>query len=329
MSRRIHLLALPGCSATGLMGALDLLQIANRIGRSVSGDDTPLFEPRLVSVDGAPVRCGNGVSVAVQAALDSVRPGEILLLPALMLASRTDVEESARHWGPVTDWLRRHGEKLELLVSSCSGAFLLAEAGLLDGARTTTAWWLHELFAARYPAVTVEREEICVWSRNMLCGAGSSAYQDVCLAIVERYGGRHFARLLAKYLMIDNQRRSQAPYAVLGRGNLQDGVVARAETWIRQNLQREFRIDELAAACAVSPRTLIRHFRQQLDETPQAFTQKLRIEKCKILLETTALRFGDIAQRCGYNDESALRRLFKRHCQLSPRDYRQRFNRSA
>ena len=177
--------------------------------------------------------------------------------------------------------------------------------------------------------MVLDADAICTQSHNIICGAGTTSYQDVCLAILEKFAGKHFARLVAKYMMVDNQRRSQAPYAILSLIESDDRVVNKAENWIRANLAKDFRIEDVASEVAVSPRTLIRRFQNTLGETPQTFTQKLRIEKCKTLLETTQLRFGEIVQRCGYNDESAFRRLFKRHCQLSPRDYRRRFNTAA
>jgi transcriptional regulator GlxA family with amidase domain len=127
-------------------------------------------------------------------------------------------------------------------------------------------------------------------------------------------------------MMMDNQRTSQAPYAILSEYQSQDPVVNKAEQWLRKNLHKEFKVEDIASHVAVSPRTLIRRFQNSLQESPQSLTQKLRIEKSKILLETTQLSLGEIIRRCGYQDESAFRRLFKRHCALSPREYRRRFN---
>jgi transcriptional regulator GlxA family with amidase domain len=180
-----------------------------------------------------------------------------------------------------------------------------------------------------YPRLTVDADAGCTQAGKFLCGAASFSFQDVSLAIIEKYAGKHFARLVAKYMMLDNQRQSQAPYAILTLFESSDPLVNKAEQWIRANLSRDFRIDEVASEVAVSPRTLIRRFQKSLGESPQSFTQKLRIEKCKALLETTQMSFSEIVLRCGYSDESAFRRLFKRLCDLSPREYRKRFAKAA
>ena len=329
MAKQISVLALPKSSGTTIMGVVDIFKIANRISERINELDEPLFRYRIISIDGQPVVCSNGYTLSVDGDINAIEPGDILFIAAFNVATGEDLQRVIGHWQPVLPWLKRHGAQQALIATNCSGSFLLAEAGLLNAKPATTSWWLTKLFARRYPDVILDVDAICTQSDNIICGAGTSSYQDVCLAVLEKFAGKHFARLAAKYLMVDNQRRSQAPYAILSLIESDDKVVNKAESWIRANLGNDFRIEDVAAQVAVSPRTLIRRFQSTLGETPQAFTQKLRIEKCKVLLETTQLRFGEIVQRCGYQDESAFRRLFKRHCRLSPRDYRRRFNTAA
>ena len=326
MSRTVSVIALPFVSGTSVMGVVDILNIANLIAARVNNNDEPLFTPRIISQDGEPVRCSNGYSISVDGSLADVKPSDLVFVASFTVASRQNLFDALASWQPVLPWFAEHGREQALIATSCSGAFLLAESGLLKGGRATTAWWLVKYFEERYPGVQLDSDSICTVSGNMLIGAGTTSYHDVCLALLEQYAGKHFARLTAKYLLVDNQRRSQAPYAILSLVDSEDKVVSKAESWIRANLTRDFKIEEVAAAVAVSPRTLIRRFQNTLGESPQGFTQIVRIEKCKILLETTQLSFAEIVRRCGYNDESAFRRLFKRHCQLSPRDYRRRFN---
>jgi transcriptional regulator GlxA family with amidase domain len=329
MSKTINVIALPGSSGASIMGVIDLFSVANIIGERVNESSEPLFTLRVVSADGLPIKSWSGYSISVDASLDEINSDEIIYIPALAMADKAQIKPILQRYELFVQWLRDNGQQQAFIATHCSGSFLLAEATLLDGKQATTAWWLHKYFAQNYPDVELDVDAICTLSNNILCGAATSSYQDVCLSIVEKFAGKHFARLVAKYMMVDNQRRSQTPYAILGLVDSDDKVVNKAENWIRKNLSKDFKIEEVAEAVAVSPRTLIRRFQAVLSESPQSFTQKLRIEKCKILLETTQMRFGEIVQRCGYNDESAFRRLFKRHCQLSPRDYRRRFNSAA
>lgn len=325
MSKKLSVIALPHASGASIMSVVDIFHVANLIARRINGTDAKLFEVQIVSEQGDPVRCANGYSIAPDGGLDLVDETDIVFLAPFNISGRKALAAALESWQSVLPWFEQHGRQ-QLIATSCSGSFLLAEAGLLDDKPATTAWWLVKHFEERYPSVKMEKDAICVAHDNFLLGGSSTSYQDVCLSILEKHAGKHFARLVAKYLMVDNQRRSQAPYAILSLIESDDKVVNKAEAWIRANLSRDFKIEQVAQAVAVSPRTLIRRFQNTLGETPQSFTQMLRIEKCKVLLETTQLSFAEIVHRCGYNDESAFRRLFKRHCQLSPRDYRRRFN---
>lgn len=332
MSQTVSYLGMDKVMASNVLASRDLFAVANRIAGRIAGrvddqsaDAQPLFDLRVLSQNGGPVSCGDGMTLSAQGRWSDLHPDDILIVPAYMIADSRELEHYLPQWREAIAFIGSVASQQQLIVTNCSGSMMLAEAGVLSGHRATTAWWLHDLMASRHPDVDVEREAVCVRSGNILTGSATTSCFDVTLAVVEQHGGAHLARLLSKYMMLDNQRRSQAPYAILGQHQASDELVERAERWIRRNLGRDFRIEELANELHVSPRTLIRRFQKALGESPQGFTQKLRIEKSKILLETTQMRFGDIVTRCGYSDESAFRRLFKRYCQVSPREYRRRF----
>ena len=325
MSRRVFVLAVDGAMAGSLVGNRDLFMVANMLAKNTSVSAAPLFDVRFVSMDGGPIECANGCRMEVDGSIAEIQPGDTLFSPGFMVPNGASVAENLVRCCDLIKWLREQGAGLELIATNCSGSFALAEAGLLNGGRATTAWWLQNEMQRRYPAIQVDRDAICVYSGNIVSGAGSSSFSDVGLSVIEKFAGKPFARLLAKYMMLDSQRLTQAPYAILSLFDSSDVVVNKSEQWIRTNLARDFRIEDLAASMAVSPRTLIRRFQNAIGESPQSLTQKLRIERSKILLETTQLRFSEIVQRCGYQDESAFRRLFKRYCQMTPREYRQRF----
>lgn len=326
MTRHITLLAPQGCSGAALLGVVEMLQVANRIEGNLGNADAPLFAWRMLGTGGATVRTNTGISVSVDAVLPPTGERELLFVVPPSIASADDLDQTLADCAADVEWLRNHAADYAVLCTTCSGPFLLAAAGLLAGNTVTTSWWLRHEFARRYPLVELAADDVCVISEGLICGGSTTSYQDVCLRLIEDSGGRHLARLVAKYMMVDNQRRSQSPYTILTLVDNDDPLVERAIRWIRRNMHRDFRIEEVAQHVAVSERTLIRHFQKSIGESPQGFTQRVRIEKSKILLETTQLRLGDIVERCGYSDESAFRRLFKKYCQVSPREYRRRFN---
>lgn len=326
MAHSIKIIGLDGVSNIGLMGPVDLFAICNRIATRISGQEAQLFDVQLVSADGGPIISASGHTINMDSTLASINATDIVIVPALMLASQSELQAAIDNQQPFIQWLRDNAQTPALYATYCSGAFLLAEAGLAQHNAMTTAWFLTQHFKERYPAIELQENCMLTEGNGIICGGATTAYQDVVLRIVENCAGKHFARLLAKYMMMDNQRTSQAPYAILSEYQSQDPVVNKAEQWLRKNLHKEFKVEDIASHVAVSPRTLIRRFQNSLQESPQSLTQKLRIEKSKILLETTQLSLGEIIRRCGYQDESAFRRLFKRHCALSPREYRRRFN---
>ncbi len=325
MTRHVTLLAPQNCSGVSLMGVMEMFDVANRISRNLGETGGALFDWHVVCASGAALQTNTGMQIALASASREMRR-DILFLVPMPVASHRGVHDALAACAPEIDWLRHNAPDFEMVSTACSGGFLLAEAGLLGERTVTTSWWLRREFLRRYPAVTLAADDICVVSDGLICGGSTTAYQDVCLKLIEQNGGRHLARLVAKYMMVDNQRRSQSPYTILTMVDNDDPAVEKAIQWIRRNMHRDFRVDELAEHLGVSSRTLIRRFRKSIGESPQSFTQRVRIEKSKILLETTQMKLGDIVQRCGYSDESAFRRLFKKYCQVSPREYRRRFN---
>ena len=226
---------------------------------------------------------------------------------------------------PLLKWLGSQGKSSPMIATHCSGVALLAEAGLLEGKKVTTAWFLARELKKRYPGSNFQSSALLQKSSTLITGGATSAINDVVLAMVERFAGAHYSRLLAKYMLLDNQRSNQAPYAILSDISTEDDVILRATKWLRQNLAIDFCVDDIATEVGVSARTLIRRVRNGINESPQSLTQKLRIEKSKVLLETTGLPLIEIVARVGYSDESAFRRIFSRLVGQSPIEYRRRF----
>lgn len=323
----LNVLALEGVSSSALATADDFASVCKRLAQRI-GPQAPLLEVRRVSVTGTDVRGANGRLVQVDADLDSIKDRELLYIPAPLVA---DTEELCRFLSAeatTIDWLSHHGRKQEQILTHCAASFLVADAGLLDAGTAATAWYLEDAFAERYGKRIRVSSELISIHRNLVTAGAASAHQDMLLLMVSQRMGKHFARLLAKYLLLDNQRQSQQPYKILAELPQCDDFSRAALSWLRKHLAQELRIEHLAEAMQVSQRTLIRKLRSGCGESPQSLLQKLRIEKSKTLLETTALPVDSIVGRVGYQDESAFRRQFTRYVALSPKEYRRLFSSS-
>lgn len=325
MRHRIALIASDDNLGSGIASTLDLLWAANRVGRELLGFEQDLFGWRIVSVDGRPVTTSTGLPVPVDGDLTAAEDCEVVIIPGFSFVDGRQFKEALAGSRRLQDWLRRRHDAGTLLATSCSGSFLLAEAGLLEGRPATTTWWLAKPFRQRYPRVELRLDEMLVESEGMVCAGAAMSQLDLTLYLIERLGGRQLARLTAKFLVLDGRRPSQAPYMVPTHLKTSDPVVAKAEAWLGKHLAEEIRIEDLAERLAVSPRTLIRRFQRVTGLSPQAFLQKLRVDRARTLMETTELRLTEILERVGYQDESAFRRLFKRHTGHSPGDYSRRF----
>ncbi|HKK06236.1 MAG TPA: helix-turn-helix domain-containing protein [Gammaproteobacteria bacterium] len=325
MSYRVTLLALEGCFASNVAGAIDLFDTANQVAARQDPSTEPIFTWQVLSPGGQPVRASSGCMLAVDGPVDGAPPARLIMIPAFGSPRPSQLAAAIGRYTDLIPWLRAQHEAGVAIAATCSGSFLLAESGLLDGRRATTSWWLADAFAERYANVDLDVTAMVTDNDDLLCSGAGMSHLDLSLHIIERVAGRDIAHQCARYVVLDDQRRSQAPYIILNHIRSHDPVVVKAEQWIRANLNRTLRVEDIAEQVAVSPRTLIRRFKEHIGDTPQAFVRKARIEAGKALLENTNLRLSEIVERLGYEDASTFRRAFKRYTDLSPRDYRRRF----
>ncbi|NUR07227.1 MAG: helix-turn-helix domain-containing protein [Nocardioidaceae bacterium] len=312
-------------SSITMTGLFDVIGKADRAYgalRGRPGRDTT-FDVRLASLDGQPVRHGERVTVNVDLAADEVHDVDLVVVPGL----DDDLEPSLalnEGWAP---WLARWHRAGAVVASSCSGAFLVAEAGLLDGRSATTHWLYGEALQRRHPAVRVTTERLLIDHGDVITSGGATTFLDLALYLVERFAGRERANAAARILLIDGARTSQLPYVSLG-GVLHehdDEAVRRAQHLIDRDLGGDLRVDALARAVGLSSRTLARRFVDSVGQTPQAYIQARRVDTARRLLETSDTPVDNIRRRVGYADATAFRRAFRHHAGLSPTDYRRRF----
>ncbi|MCK1520943.1 helix-turn-helix domain-containing protein [Bradyrhizobium sp. 17] len=197
------------------------------------------------------------------------------------------------------------------IASSCSAVFLIASAGLLDGRRATTTWWLAPLFRNLFPKVMLEAEAMVLTDGKVLTAGAAMAQLDLMLSIVARHAGPELAESCARFLLLDH-RQSQSRYMALSYLVAADERISRAERWARSRLDRTFSISELATAVGLGARTFARRCERATGLSAVKFVQKLRVDKAMELLDTTRLGLDEIAERVGYADPSTLRKLLHR-----------------
>jgi transcriptional regulator GlxA family with amidase domain len=304
---KVAIIEIEGCMASSAAITHDVLATANRIS---AAKRVPQFKVTAV-------RCGarrNDVDL---------RGIELVIVPGLgtPTADALDAKLKSPMCRRAGDMLTRAHATGVMLAASCASTFLLAETGLLDGRRATTTWWLAPLFRRRYPAVELLTEQMVVADWPIATGGAAMAQMDLMLAVVGRFAGPSLARACANYLLLD-ERRSQAPFMAITYLASQDPRIAKAEKWVRENIARDFAIEELAKAVALAPRTFARRVSATCGVSPIQFVQRIRLETARFLLETTRLSVDEIARRVGYSEPSTLRRLIRRDTKHPPGHFR-------
>lgn len=229
------------------------------------------------------------------------------------------------------EWIQQTAGRARRVVSVCTGAFLLAEAGLLDGKRATTHWLYLDEFTQRYPQVTVEPDSIFVEDGNTYTSAGITSGMDLSLHLVEKDWGPDIALYIARmWLLYTKRPGGQSQFsAFLPKKSTGRESVADLQAWIMDNLNADLSVTALAERLSMSPRNFARVFQNETGVTPAKFVEAVRIEAARRWLEESSQSIESIADECGLGDMERLRRSFIRRLGVNPRDYRRRFKRKA
>ncbi len=314
---RIFVLVVDDMFDTGLTAILDTLAMANEF-ISERGDTVP-FEVTIAGVRPS-IQTHLGFSVSAALALSLPCP-DVVVVPAFAdktpellsaMLQRPDVVEAQ---GFVQDWYCSG----TLVTAACTGTYLLAAIGLLDGVRATTSWWLAPDFRKRFPNVILDDAQMLVVQEQRVTAGAALAHVDLALWIVRQYS-QEVAQWVARHLLIDG-RPSQAVYAIANHLAHNDSLIERFQHWVRQNLP-SFTMTGAANAMEVSERTLQRRCREVLGRTPIAFVQDLRIEQAIYSLQTTDTSVEEIAEAVGYLDGVTLRTLLRKKTGCSVRELR-------
>jgi transcriptional regulator GlxA family with amidase domain len=243
-----------------------------------------------------------------------------------MVAGGQGVEAAAAD--PVLlDWVRQRAGRARRVASVCTGAFLLAAAGVLDGRRAATHWSFCADLARRYPAVRVEPDPIFVRDGPVWTSAGVTSGIDLALALVEEDLGRTMALAVARYLVVFLKRAGgQAQFSTALSLQAADDRFGALHAWIGAHLTHDLSLPVLAGQAGMSERSFSRHYAETTGLTPARAVERLRVEAARQLLSESRLPVKRVAQRCGFGSEETMRRSFLRLLEVTPQDYRARFS---
>ncbi|MHA7115059.1 transcriptional regulator FtrA [Pseudomonas promysalinigenes] len=284
--------------------------------------DIPWYQHQVVAVDDGPMHAAGGVRISADAGLEGLARAQTIIVPGWR--SRHEAPPAA-----LLDALRAAHARGARLLSICSGVFVLAATGLLDGGRATTHWqFAHEL-ASRFPHIEVDPNVLYVDAGQLITSAGSAAGIDACLHLVARDHGTHVANTVARRLVMAPQRTGgQAQFIPMPIMKAPRNELSRVLQWARENLEQPISICQMAEKMAMSERTFLRRFKETTGLAPKAWLQQERISRARELLESTAGNTNDIAEACGFTSTESFRVAFRTTVGIAPSSYRKHFGAS-
>jgi len=322
--KKIVMLSLPPAFGVDVMGPLEIFGLASRILEEESG--RPGYETELVtnSAD-LVIPTSSGIRITAHKHYEQVTREVDTLFIAGGAGARGPVDPA------LLAWLREMARQTRRVCSVCTGAFLLANAGLLNGRRATTHWRHIENLARQYPGVSCDPYPIWVQDGNIYTSAGVSAGMDLALALIEEDHGSALALAVARRMVIFVRRPgSQAQFSVsLAAQAAQRKGLQELQVWIAENLARHLSVEVLAQRAAMSPRNFVRMFARELGITPARYVEQVRVEAARTQLASTGDSMQLIAGRCGFSSAELLRRCFLRHFKVGPSQYRKHFHAPA
>lgn len=314
------MVVLEGVFDIGLSSLMDVIGIARELTPSDQHSESLNIE--LVGVRGR-VKTAQGLSVPVKRASELSAP-DLVLIPALGVKMPVALEAALdrRDVKDFSQCITRWAEAGASIGAACTGTFLLAETGLLNGQRATTSWWLSSLFRQRYPAITLDESQMLVNSSCYTTAGAALAHLDLGLGVV-RSVSPSLASLCARYLLIE-PRSSQAAFIIPDHVAHSDPLVERFEQWARANISEGFSLTNAARSIATSERTLSRRLQSVLGKSPLGYVQDLRVERAVHLLQTTNQSVERISEQVGYSDGATLRELLRKKIGKGVRELRDR-----
>lgn len=310
----IGVLSYPQVQRAAVYGLVDLLESADRLHQqTLSASDGPVVDAPRLTVE----------------IIESISEAQADRFAAVILPPSLDGDTaacSARY----ADWLKTLHQQGVLICSVCAGAFLLAQAGLLENRLATTHWGLADAFRQRYPDVKLDTDKLIIDDGDIITAGGLMAWIDLGLKLVDRYLGSSAMLATARYLLVDPGGREQRFYSVFSPAlNHGDSAILKVQHWLQTRYAEPVTVKVMGEEAGLSSRTFIRRFQQATGLNPSEYLQHLRIGKARSLMESSSLSVDEIAWQTGYRDTSAFRRIFHKIIGLTPREYRHRFNASG
>lgn len=309
---------------SSIVGAYKILTRANEYWRQRGRDE--VFKVQLAG-QAEKVDFHDGLFfVQPHVYISDIRHTDFVLIPSL----NHNFLESITQNGSLIDWIREQYGKGAEIASVCTGAFLLASTGLLEGRSCSTHWSVAAVFRDMFPGVNLVTDKLITDENGLYTNGGAFSFLHLMLYLVEKFYDRQTAIYCSKVFQIDIDRNSQSAFTIFtGQKDHNDEIVLKAQELLEHKIEEKFSIEELAAELTISRRNFDRRFVKATGNTPMEYLQRVKIEAAKKAFETSRKTVNEVMYDVGYTDTKAFRELFRKITGLSPIDYRNKYNRDA
>lgn len=322
--RRIAILVFPDAEIIDICGPLDAFTWADYFLRAAGRLNEPTYESRVVAAEPGPVRTQGGLEIIATHGYAEALDGVDTLIVVGGLGTEQACENQA-----LIEWLRLAAPRVRRIASVCTGAFILAAAGLLKNRRVTTHWMYGERLAADYPDVCVCHDLIYIRDGHVYTSGGITSGIDLALSLIEEDLGRDIAATVARMMVVFLRRPGgQTQFSAFLKSEASRYDIRELQAYVLANPAHDLGVEALAERMAMSPRNFARLFRAETGTTPAKFVERARVEAARCKLEQTGMPMETIAQCCGFGAAERMRRSFQRLMNVAPQDYRERFQSS-
>ncbi|TSJ41065.1 helix-turn-helix domain-containing protein [Mucilaginibacter corticis] len=304
---------------SSIVGAYKIFSRANELRK-------PVFHIELAGVSASADFHGGLFSARPHKLISEIKRTDLVIIPSL----NHNYQASTSINGELTDWIAKQYRGGAAVACICTGAFLLAASGLLDGKSCSTHWSTADDFRALYPKVKLQTDLLITDENGIYTNGGAYSFLNLILYLVEKYYDRETAIHCAKIFQIEIDRHSQSDFIIFqGQKTHGDELVKKAQDYIEHRLDEKIPTEELAASLAIGRRNFDRRFIKATGNTPTEYAQRVKMEVAKKAFETSRKSVNEVMFEVGYSDQKAFREVFRRITGLSPLEYRNRYNKDA
>ncbi len=307
-----------------IVGAYEIFETANAYW--VAANRAPLFTIVLASTLELHEIHSGMITVKVQTTIADIAQTNLIVIPSLIY----DYEKAVQENKELIDWITKQYRANAEIATMCSGAFLLASSGLLDGKSCSTHWAHADKFKAMYPKVNLQADQLITDENGIYTNGGAFSFLNLMIYLIEKYYDRSTAIYCSKVFQIEMDRNSQSAFTIFtGQKLHEDNAIKKAQAYIENNLHEKISVEHLSAEFSLGRRNFDRRFIKATGNTPVEYMQRVKVESAKKALETSRKTINEVMYEVGYSDVKAFREVFKKITGISPIDYRSKYNKEV